>query len=97
MCEGGQLMSGFLFVFSDDAKPHKTKPNAAYYTRIPLFRGSLLKMLAGGCPWMNRIRRVAIAADVPYSALKFGETVAPLFWMNALTTDPEDSLHIIST
>ena len=36
--------SFFSFIFSDDAKPHKAKPNAAYYTRSPLFRGNFVKI-----------------------------------------------------
>ena len=70
----------FSFIFSDDAKPHRTKPNAAYYTRIPLFRGNLQKMLEMGCPWMDRIRRVVIATNVPYCE----------FWCNSSTTVLDD-------
>ena len=48
---------------------------------------------------MDRIRRVAIATNIPYSAVKLGATVAPpvrTLWMSALITDSEDSLNILS-
>ena len=97
------MMSLFSFIFSDDAKPHNAKPNAAYYTRGPLFRGNSSKMLLSvdrcPCPWMDLIKRVDIATNIPYFAVIFGITLALLvrtLWTSALTTDSEDSLHIIS-